>query len=96
MPGSTGAVRLAPFSGKLAAGANVPRYSRKGGSDTNKPHGARLDTEVTWTLTPVTGGTHLKMVHDGFVLPQNQSAYDAMSPGWGKVLDGIARVTGEG
>ncbi len=51
---------------------------------------------MTWTLTPVEGGTHLKMVHDGFVLPQNQSAYDAMSPGWGKVLDGIARVTAEG
>ena len=72
------------------------RYSWKGGSDSNTTHGTRLDTEVTWTLTPVEGGTHLKMVHDGFVLPQNQSAYDAMSPGWGKVLDGIARVTAEG
>ena len=54
-----------------------------------------LDIEVTWTLTPVAGGTHLQMVHDGFVLPRNQTAYDAMSPGWGKVMDSIARVTAE-
>ena len=41
------------------------------------------------------GGTHLRMVHDGFVFPGNQSAYDAMSPGWGRVLDGVGRVTAE-
>ena len=26
---------------------------------------------------------------------RNQSAYDAMSPGWGKVLDGVGRVIAE-
>ncbi len=72
------------------------RYSWKGGADTNPAYGSRLDSTVTWTLTPVEGGTHLRMVHDGFVLPGNQFAFDAMSPGWGKVMDGIARVTGEG
>ena len=71
------------------------RYSWKGGADGNPAYGSRLDTIVTWTLTPVEGGTHLRMVHDGFVLPANQFAHDAMSPGWGRVLDGIARVTAE-
>jgi len=72
------------------------RYSWKGGANTNPAYGSRLDTVVTWTLTPVEGGTRVRMVHDGFVLPGNQFAYDAMSPGWGRVLDSIARVTAEG
>jgi hypothetical protein len=36
------------------------------------------------------------MAHEGFVLPANQAAYDAMKPGWGRVLDGVERVTAEG
>jgi uncharacterized protein YndB with AHSA1/START domain len=72
------------------------RYSWKGGADSNPAYGSRLDTTVTWTLTPAEAGTHVRMVHDGFVLPGNKFAYDAMSPGWGKVLDSIARVTAEG
>lgn len=71
------------------------RYSWKGGSDSNPDYGSRLISEVTWSLTPVDGGTHVKMVHDGFVFPGNRFAYDAMSPGWGRVMDGIARVTSE-
>jgi uncharacterized protein YndB with AHSA1/START domain len=72
------------------------RYSWVGGADSNPAYGSRLDSTVTWTLTPVDGGTHLRMVHDGFVFPGNQFAYDAMSPGWGKVIDSIARATEEG
>jgi uncharacterized protein YndB with AHSA1/START domain len=71
------------------------RYSWKGGSDSNPAFGSRLDSVVTWTLTPVDGGTHVHMVHDGFVFPGNRFAYDAMSPGWGRVMDSIARVTSE-
>jgi uncharacterized protein YndB with AHSA1/START domain len=55
------------------------RYSWKGGS----------------RLTRVEGGTHLKMVHDGFVFPGNRLAFDAMAPGWGGVMEAIARVTAE-
>jgi uncharacterized protein YndB with AHSA1/START domain len=71
------------------------RYSWKGGSDSNPDYGARLNSEVTWTLTKVEGGTHLKMVHDGFVFPGNKFAFEAMAPGWGRAMDGIARVTAE-
>ena len=50
---------------------------------------------MTWTLTKVDGGTHLKLVHDGFIFPGNKFAFDAMSPGWGRLMDSIARVTAE-
>jgi uncharacterized protein YndB with AHSA1/START domain len=71
------------------------RYSWKGGSDSNPAYGSRLDSVVTWTLTAVDGGTHVRMVHDGFIFPGNRFAYEAMSPGWGRVLDAIGRVTAE-
>jgi hypothetical protein len=35
------------------------------------------------------------MVHDGFVFPGNRLAFDAMAPGWGGVMEAIARVTAE-
>jgi hypothetical protein len=50
---------------------------------------------VRWTLTPVGGGTHAHMMHDGCVFPGNRFASDAMSPGRGRGLDGIGRVTTE-
>ena len=71
------------------------RYSWTGGADTNPDYGSRLNSDVTWTLTKVDGGTLVKMVHDGFVFPGNRFAYDVMGQGWGKVLDAIARVTAE-
>jgi uncharacterized protein YndB with AHSA1/START domain len=71
------------------------RYSWKGGSDTNPDYGSRLESDVTWTLAPVEGGTLVRMVHDGFVFPGNRFAFDAMSSGWGRILDAIARVTAE-
>jgi uncharacterized protein YndB with AHSA1/START domain len=67
-------------------------YSWKGGSGENAKYGSRLDTTVTWTLVPVAAGTRLKMVHAGFRLPANQAAFDAMSPGWGRVLQAVERV----
>jgi uncharacterized protein YndB with AHSA1/START domain len=70
-------------------------YSWKGGSDDNPAYGSRLDSIVTWTLTPVDGGTRLRLVHSGFRSPGNDFAYDAMSGGWGKVMQSISRVTGE-
>src|ERR1700744_3510266 len=42
-------------------------YTWQGGSDKNEAYGHRLDTTVTWTLTPTsTGGTLLHLVHHGF------------------------------
>jgi len=78
--------------------ADPPRllsYSWKGGSDANPAFGSRLNSTVTWTLTPVEGGTHLQMVHDGFEFPGNRFAFDAMGPGWGRALDRIGELTAE-
>ena len=69
------------------------KYSWKGGSDSNTDYGTRLDSTVTWTLTRVEQGTHVSMVHDGFVFPGNQFAFNVMGQGWGRILDTIERVT---
>jgi uncharacterized protein YndB with AHSA1/START domain len=73
-------------------------YAWTGGHEANVGYGAPLDTIVTWTLSPArTGagnGTRLRLVHSGFVLPKNETAFRGMSDGWKKVvrtLDTIAR-----
>jgi uncharacterized protein YndB with AHSA1/START domain len=71
------------------------RYSWKGGADSNPSYGSRLDSEVTWTLTPVEGGTQLRMVHDGFIFPGNRIAFDMMSPGWDRIVDAIGHETAQ-
>jgi uncharacterized protein YndB with AHSA1/START domain len=70
-------------------------YSWKGGSDDNPAYGSRLDSVVTWTLSPAEGGTRLRLVHSGFRSPGNDFAFDAMSGGWAKVAQGIGRVAAE-
>jgi uncharacterized protein YndB with AHSA1/START domain len=76
----------------IAEPPRLLRYSWKGGADTNSSYGSTLDSVVTWTLTPADGGTHLKMEHAGFRSPQNDFAYEAMSPGWGRIMAAIGRV----
>ena len=56
---------------------------------------AQLDSVVTWTLEPAAGGTRVKMVHAGFKTPDNDMAHDAMSPGWGRILEGVGRIAEE-
>jgi uncharacterized protein YndB with AHSA1/START domain len=68
-------------------------YSWKSGDEGNVGYGARLDSVVTWSLSTVENGTRLRLVHSGFVLPKNDTAYKNMSDGWKKVfrtLDAIA------
>ena len=76
---------------------NPPRelaYTWLGGSTASKD-GAALDSVLTWTLTPVPGGTRVRMVHDGFRSPQNDMGYDAMSGGWKTVLSRIGAIAAE-
>lgn len=61
-------------------------YSWCGGHEQNVGYGSRLETTVTWTLTPVNGGTRLQLVHAGFRPPENDTAYAKMSEGWRKVV----------
>jgi uncharacterized protein YndB with AHSA1/START domain len=70
-------------------------YAWKGGDERNTGYGAPLDTVVTWSLTPVEAGTRIRLVHAGFVMPRNDSAYTVMSGGWKKVVKQLDEISGE-
>jgi uncharacterized protein YndB with AHSA1/START domain len=70
-------------------------FAWKGGHEANTGYGSRLDTVVTWSLSKVEGGTRLRLVHSGFVLPKNDSAFKTMSEGWKKVVQNIGAIAGE-
>jgi hypothetical protein len=50
---------------------------------------------VDLTLSQVDGGTRLRLVHSGFVLPRNETAFKNMSGGWKTVLERIDAIAGE-
>jgi len=70
-------------------------YSWEGGDAANEGYGSRLETVVTWSLTPGEGGTRVRLVHSGFVLPANETAYRNMSNGWTKVVRNLDDVVGQ-
>jgi uncharacterized protein YndB with AHSA1/START domain len=53
-----------------------------------------LKTTVTWTLTPVDGGTHVRMEQSGF-RPQDEAGFKAMGGGWPGILARLEQVAGE-
>jgi len=70
-------------------------YSWRGGHESNVGYGSFLETTVTWTLTKVPGGTRLRVVHAGFLLPKNAAAYKNMGEGWQKVVSRLDAVVTE-
>jgi uncharacterized protein YndB with AHSA1/START domain len=70
-------------------------YAWKGGHEANAGYGSRLDTVVTFTLSKAENGTRLRLVHSGFVLPQNEIAFTNMGGGWKKVVPRIGALAGE-
>jgi uncharacterized protein YndB with AHSA1/START domain len=50
-----------------------------------------LESVVTWTLTPTSTGTHLRMEQSGFRSDQQQ-AYQGAKYGWQKFLAGLEQV----
>ena len=70
-------------------------YEWRGGHDANVGYGSRLDTVATFTLSAVEAGTRLRLVHSGFVLPRNETAFEGMSEGWKTVVQRIDTVAGE-
>ena len=70
-------------------------YAWKGGHEANIGYGAPLRTVVTFTLTKVQTGTRIRLVHSGFVLPKNDSAYKTMSDGWKKVVQNLDALVAE-
>jgi uncharacterized protein YndB with AHSA1/START domain len=53
--------------------------------------GLDLESVVTWTLTPTSTGTHLRMEHSGFRSDQRQ-AYGGARSGWPRFLENLEQV----
>jgi uncharacterized protein YndB with AHSA1/START domain len=70
-------------------------YAWKGGHEGNVGYGSRLETVVTFILSRVETGTRFRLVHSGFVIPKNDSAFRTMSEGWKKVVGKIGTISGE-
>jgi uncharacterized protein YndB with AHSA1/START domain len=70
-------------------------YTWKGGHEVNVGYGSRLDTVVTWILSRVENGTRLRLVHSGFVLPRNDTAFKNLSEGWKKVVRNLDTIAAE-
>jgi uncharacterized protein YndB with AHSA1/START domain len=49
---------------------------------------------VTWTLTPTSGGTRLRMEHAGF-RAEDEGFYKGASHGWPLMIAALERVAGE-
>jgi uncharacterized protein YndB with AHSA1/START domain len=50
-----------------------------------------LESVVTWTLTPTSTGTHLRMEQSGF-LPDQRQAYGGARAGWEQFLGNLGQV----
>jgi uncharacterized protein YndB with AHSA1/START domain len=70
-------------------------YTWKSGYETNAGYVSRLDTVVTWTLTRSDGGTRLRLVHSGFVMPKNASVFRNINEGWSKVIVKMIAIAAE-
>jgi uncharacterized protein YndB with AHSA1/START domain len=68
-------------------------YTWQSGHPDNVGYGALLDTVVTWTLSKAENGTRVRLVHSGFVLPKNETAFGNMRDGWSKVVRNVDAVT---
>ncbi|NKL35579.1 SRPBCC domain-containing protein [Rhizobium leguminosarum bv. viciae] len=70
-------------------------YAWKGGHEENAGYGSPLNTVVTFILSEVEAGTRLRLIHSGFVLPRNETAFQKMGEGWKKVVKNIGVIVDE-
>lgn len=70
-------------------------YAWKGGHESNDGYGSKLDTVVAFMLSRVANGTRLRLVHSGFVLPKNETAFRNMRDGWKKVVHNLDAIAAE-
>ena len=50
-----------------------------------------LESVVTWTLSPTSAGTHLRMEHTGF-RPDQQQAYQGAQGGWPRFIAALEQL----
>lgn len=68
------------------------KFTWRGGHEELKGFGRYVDTVVTWTLTPIEGGTRLTFAHDGFATDEaSNGVYEIMSKGAESVLRSLAK-----
>lgn len=70
-------------------------YAWSGGHEANVGYGSKLETIVTITLSAVEAGTRMRLVHSGFLMPRNETAYRNMSDGWKVVVKRLDEVVAE-
>jgi uncharacterized protein YndB with AHSA1/START domain len=70
-------------------------YAWKGGHESNVGYGSPLDTVVSFTLSRVAEGPRVRLVHSGFVLPKNDTAFRTMGEGWKKVVRNLDAIAAE-
>jgi uncharacterized protein YndB with AHSA1/START domain len=58
-------------------------------------HTKDLESVVTWTLTPTSTGTHLRMEQSGF-RPDQQSYYQGAEGGWPRFFAALEQVLARG
>jgi len=72
------------------------RYTWRGGSQTLQGFGHYIDTVLTWTLSPLPNGTHVRLEHSGFT--EDSAAVHAImnsENGWNAVVNRLAKVVVE-
>lgn len=69
------------------------QYSWRGGSHELEGFGRYIDTVLTWTLSPLPNGTHVRLEHAGFT-KDNAAVHRLMSGegGWAAVVNRLAKV----
>ena len=70
-------------------------YTWKSGVQTAAGYVPRLGTVVTWTLTRHDSGTHLRLVHSGFVMPRNEAVFKNVNAGWSRVVPKLIAIAAE-
>jgi len=70
-------------------------YSWQGGDEGNSGYGSKLDTIVSWHLSATDNGTRLTLVHSGFAVPRNETAYTNLGRGWKVCLERVAGIATE-
>lgn len=72
------------------------RYSWRGGSHALQGFGHYIDTVLTWTLSPLPNGAHVRLEHSGFT-EDSAAVYAIMTSenGWSAVVNRLAKVVNE-
>ena len=72
------------------------QYTWHGGSHELQGFGHYIDTVLTWTLSPLPNGTHVRLEHAGFT-PDASAVFEIMQSenGWNAVVNRLAKVVTE-